>query len=82
LLADAERRLGRAPEVEILAPQARIGDAFQAAGDLVIIGSSMADEYGLPLDTPPGGEAHCVVVVQGGSDVAAPAGATAEPAGS
>jgi Kef-type K+ transport system membrane component KefB len=82
LLADAERRLGRAPEVEILAPQARIGDAFQAAGDLVIIGSSMADEYGLPLDSPPGGEAHCVVVVQGGSDVAAPAGATAEPAGS
>lgn len=53
----------------------------QAPGRLLIVGKTLADEVGLPLDEVPGGD-RCVIVVQGGETSAAKAaGSSRRPRG-
>ena len=66
LLKEAGRRIGRWLHTDVLGERSQFQLAFKTTGDLVIIGSSLADSLGLPLDTDPG-DGRCIVVVQGGT---------------
>ncbi len=64
LLKDAGRAAGRWLHTDVLAQRNPAQLAYKTPGQLVVIGTDLADELGLPLDDVPGGE-RCVVVVQG-----------------
>jgi len=66
MLKEAGRRAGRWLHTDVLEKRDSFNLVFKTTGDLVIIGSSLADQLGLPLDTGPG-DGRCVVVVQGGT---------------
>jgi Kef-type K+ transport system membrane component KefB len=66
ILKEAGRRAGRWLHTDVLEKRDSFNLVFKTTGDLVIIGSSLADQLGLPLDTGPG-DGRCVVVVQGGT---------------
>jgi Kef-type K+ transport system membrane component KefB len=65
MLKEAGRRAGRWLHTDVLEKRDNFHLAFKTTGDMVIIGSSLADKLGLPLDNAPG-DGRCVVVVQGG----------------
>ena len=66
MLKEAGRRAGRWLHTDVLEKRDTFHLAFKTTGDLVVIGSSLADKLGLPLDNAPG-DGRCVVVVQGGT---------------
>jgi Kef-type K+ transport system membrane component KefB len=66
MLKEAGRRTGRWLHTDVLGTRDSFNLVFKTTGDLVIIGSSLADQLGLPLDSAPG-DGRCVVVVQGGT---------------
>jgi Kef-type K+ transport system membrane component KefB len=77
-LKDAGRRLGRWLHTDVLTERSHFQVAFKTTGDVVIIGSSLADQLGLPLDLGTG-DGRCVVVVQGGTQPALGAEEAAAP---
>jgi Kef-type K+ transport system membrane component KefB len=66
LLKDAGRAAGRWLHTDVLEQRNPAQLAYKTYGPLVVIGSDLADELGLPLDETD--EPRCVVVVQGGAD--------------
>jgi Kef-type K+ transport system membrane component KefB len=64
LLKDAGRTAGRWLHTDVLAQRNPAQLAYKTPGQLVVIGTDLADELGLPLDEAADGE-RCVVVVQG-----------------
>jgi Kef-type K+ transport system membrane component KefB len=70
MLKEAGRRAGRWLHTDILRERSQLSLALKTIGDLVIIGTDLADQLGLPIDTAPG-DGRCVVVVQGAASQAA-----------
>jgi K+:H+ antiporter len=64
LLKDAGRAAGRWLHTDVLPQRNPAQLAYKTPGQLVVIGTDLADELGLPLDEGPDGQ-RCVVVVQG-----------------
>jgi hypothetical protein len=64
LLKNAGRDAGRWLHTDVLAQRNPAELAYKTRGDLVLIGTALADELGLPLDDPPGLE-RCIVLVRG-----------------
>ncbi|HZS41224.1 MAG TPA: cation:proton antiporter [Polyangia bacterium] len=64
LLKDAGRTAGRWLHTDVLAQRNPAQLAYKTPGQLVVMGTDLADELGLPLDEGPDG-LRCVVVVQG-----------------
>ncbi|HJZ83942.1 MAG TPA: cation:proton antiporter [Polyangia bacterium] len=80
LLKEAGRRSGRWLHTDVLSERSQFQLAFKTVGDLVIIGASLADQLGLPLDLAAPGDDRCVVVVQGGTQPTLEDEAAEEPA--
>jgi Kef-type K+ transport system membrane component KefB len=79
LLKETARTAGKWLHTDVLEQRNSAGLAYKTQGPLVVMGTDLADELGLPLDDAPDGQ-RCVVVVQGGgarSAEVAPQGAAA-----
>jgi Kef-type K+ transport system membrane component KefB len=63
-LKDAARDAGRWLHTDVLEHRTPAGLAYKTRGDLVLIGTALADELGLPLDDDVGAE-RCIVLVRG-----------------
>jgi Kef-type K+ transport system membrane component KefB len=68
IIKDAGRNTTRWLHTDVLTQRTPAHLAQVTRGDLVVIGTRLADELGLPLDDDPGDE-RCVVVVRGGTAV-------------
>jgi Kef-type K+ transport system membrane component KefB len=75
ILKEAARAAGKWLHTDVLAPRTPAQLATKTQASLVVIGSDLANELGLPLDQAPG-DTRCVVVVQGGAEEAARAAPT------
>jgi Kef-type K+ transport system membrane component KefB len=64
LMREASKTAGRWLHTDVLTQRNPAALAYQTHGDLVVIGMTLADELGLPLDDVPGAE-RCVVLVRG-----------------
>jgi Kef-type K+ transport system membrane component KefB len=64
LLREMSRTTGRWLHTDVLTQRNPAALAYQTHGDLVVIGMTLADELGLPLDDVPGAE-RCVLLVRG-----------------
>jgi Kef-type K+ transport system membrane component KefB/nucleotide-binding universal stress UspA family protein len=64
LIKGAARDAGVWLYTDVLAQRNPAELAYKTRGDLVLIGTALADELGLPLDDPPGLE-RCIVLVRG-----------------
>ena len=62
IVKDAARRAGRWLHTDVLAERTAAQMSLQTPGPLVIIGTNLIDELGLPLDGIQGAEPHIVVV--------------------
>jgi hypothetical protein len=71
IVREAARNSGRWLHTDVLAQRNPAQLAYKAQGDLVVMGSGLADELGLPLDDGPTGD-RCIVVVQGGLERSQP----------
>src|SRR5262249_2466423 len=80
LLREAGKTAGKWLHSDVLTQRTPAALAYQTHGDLVVIGMSLADELGLPLDDVPGAE-RCVVLVPGARKGAAPSALGEEPRG-
>ena len=78
LLRDAGKTAGKWLHSDVLTQRNPAALAYQTHGDLVVIGMSLADELGPPLDDVPGAE-RCVVLVRGARRKAAAIAAPEEP---
>jgi Kef-type K+ transport system membrane component KefB len=65
ILKDAGRSAGRWLHTDVLGDRNPAQLAYKTHGPLVVMGTDLAEELGLPLDETPDG-LRCVVVVQGG----------------
>jgi Kef-type K+ transport system membrane component KefB len=70
ILKEAARAAGKWLHTDVLEQRTQAQLATKTQAPLVVIGSDLADELGLPLDEAPG-DMRCVVVVQGGAEEAA-----------
>jgi hypothetical protein len=70
ILKEAARAAGKWLHTDVLAPRTPAQLATKTQAALVVIGSDLANELGLPLDQAPA-DTRCVVVVQGGAEEAA-----------
>ena len=77
LVREMSRTAGRWLHTDVLTQRNPAALAYQTHGDLVVIGMTLADELGLPLDDVPGAE-RCVLLVRGMRQPLAPA--VAQPA--
>jgi hypothetical protein len=78
LLREAGKTAGKWLHSDVLTQRNPAALAYQTHGDLVVIGMSLADELGPPLDDVPGAE-RCVVLVRGSRRRAAAVAAPEEP---
>ncbi|HWE28615.1 MAG TPA: hypothetical protein VHB97_11465, partial [Polyangia bacterium] len=76
LLREAGKTAGKWLHSDVLTRRNPAALAYQTHGDLVVIGMTLADELGLPLDDVPGAE-RCVVLVRGARAGAMPLAAEA-----
>ncbi len=79
LLREAGKTAGKWLHTDVLTQRNPAALAYQTHGDLVVIGMSLADELGPPLDDVPGAE-RCVVLVRGARRKAVAIAAPEEPA--
>jgi hypothetical protein len=64
LIRETSKTAGRWLHTDVLTQRNPAALAYQTHGDLVVIGMTLADELGLPLDDVPGAE-RCVLLVRG-----------------
>jgi Kef-type K+ transport system membrane component KefB len=78
LIRETSKTAGRWLHTDVLTQRNPAALAYQTHGDLVVIGMTLADELGLPLDDVPGAE-RCVVLARGlrGQAASAPVAETA-----
>jgi Kef-type K+ transport system membrane component KefB len=79
LVREMSRTADRWLHTDVLTQRNPAALAYQTHGDLVVIGMTLADALGLPLDDAPGAE-RCVLLVRGGRASAASAVAKPEAA--
>ena len=70
MLKGAARAADKWLHTDVLTPQTAPQLTLKTQAPLVVIGSDLADRLGLPLDEAHPGDAHCIVVVQGGGEAA------------